>query len=432
MRYSSFAIILLIFLILVICSRLKRIEAERLKAYFLPALAVIFLLCLIIFSDTAVKSAAKGIELWLNIVFPSLFPFFVGSELLNKTGLVKTAGALLEPVMRPIFNVPGCGSFPFAMGITSGYPIGAKITADMREQELITKTEAERLLAFTNNSGPLFIMGAVSVGMYGMPQIGMLLLLCHILACITVGVAFRFYKRWDKSGSKKTKPYAKSLKAKAPNMNRASSENAGSLLGNAVKGSVQSMLAIGGFIILFSVIINLLMEAGIIGTLTDIIYSIASPLGADKDIIRSALCGFFEITTGANIASKAQSAPFIQQLTVTSIIIGWAGLSVHSQVISIISNTDISALPYLMGKLLQGIVSGIYTYTGMKIAGQSLVGAEPAFSAPDVSGCLTWQYYLGSSCKYLLISIAALAVFIAAIRTLSRIYRKFNLNHKNL
>ncbi|WP_114297504.1 sporulation integral membrane protein YlbJ [Anaerobacterium chartisolvens] len=391
-----------------------------------------FLLCLIIFSDTAVKSASKGIELWLNIVFPSLFPFFVGSELLNKTGLVKTAGTLLEPVMRPIFNVPGCGSFPFAMGITSGYPIGAKITADMRGQELITKTEAERLLAFTNNSGPLFIMGAVSVGMYNMPQIGILLLLCHVLSCITVGAAFRFYKRHDKSRSKKIKPSVKSLKANTQDIRKTSLGNVGSLLGDAVKSSVQSMLAIGGFIILFSVIISLLMETGIIATLTDIIYSIASPLGADKDIIKSALCGFFEITTGANIASKSQSASLVQQLTVTSIIIGWAGLSVHSQVISIISNTDISAVPYLLGKLVQGIVSGIYTYACMKIAGHSLMRAEPAFSAPDILGCPTWQYYLGSSCKYLVISIAVLLAFTAVVRVLPPIYRKFNLNHKNL
>jgi len=93
------------------------------------------------------------IFLWFNVVFPSLFPFFVASEILYRTGFIKAIGILLEPIMRP-FNVPGCGSFAFAMGITSGYPVGAKITASMREEKLLSKTESERLLSFTNNSGP--------------------------------------------------------------------------------------------------------------------------------------------------------------------------------------------------------------------------------------------------------------------------------------
>jgi len=70
---------------------------------------------LIIFSDTAVKSAGSGLNLWFNVVFPSLFPFFVASEILYRTGFIKAIGILLEPIMRPLFNVPGCGSFAFAM-----------------------------------------------------------------------------------------------------------------------------------------------------------------------------------------------------------------------------------------------------------------------------------------------------------------------------
>lgn len=93
-----------------------------LKALIIPSSSAFFILLLIIFSNTAVESAAKGLNLWLSIVFPSLFPFFVASEVLNKSGFMKSAGILLEPVMRPLFNVPGCGSFALAMGLTSGYP----------------------------------------------------------------------------------------------------------------------------------------------------------------------------------------------------------------------------------------------------------------------------------------------------------------------
>ncbi|MDP4183399.1 MAG: sporulation integral membrane protein YlbJ, partial [Bacillota bacterium] len=127
------------------------------------------------------------------MVFPSLFPFFVASDLLNRTNFIRATGIILEPIMRPIFNVPGCGSFPVAMGITSGYPMGAKLTTDLREKGQVSKIEGERLLAFTNNSGPLFIVGAVATGMFKMPSIGLFLLVSHILAGLTVGIIFRFY-----------------------------------------------------------------------------------------------------------------------------------------------------------------------------------------------------------------------------------------------
>lgn len=63
--------------------------------------------------------------------------------------------------MKPLFNVPGEGAFPLIMGIISGYPVGAKIVTNFRKENICTKEEAERLLTFTNNSGPLFIIGTV-------------------------------------------------------------------------------------------------------------------------------------------------------------------------------------------------------------------------------------------------------------------------------
>ena len=77
-------------------------------------------------------------------------------------------------------------------GIISGYPVGAKIVTKFREEGICTKAEAERLLAFTNNSGPLFIIGTVGISLFGNTTIGILLFITHLLACITVGILFRF------------------------------------------------------------------------------------------------------------------------------------------------------------------------------------------------------------------------------------------------
>ncbi|MEN6313671.1 MAG: nucleoside recognition domain-containing protein, partial [Clostridiaceae bacterium] len=164
------------------------------KLLSVPALCLLFILCLILLSDAAVKSALDGMRLWAGVVVPSLFPFFAAAEIMNSSGFIRASGLLLEPVMRPLFNVPGCGSFALVMGILSGYPVGAKITCDLKNNGELDKVEAERLLAFTNNSGPLFIIGAVGTGMYGSPRLGIFIYICHLLACITVGFIFRFYK----------------------------------------------------------------------------------------------------------------------------------------------------------------------------------------------------------------------------------------------
>lgn len=92
--------------------------------------------------------------------------FFITAELLLAFGVVKFLGILFEPIMRPLFNIPGAGSFGWIMGMASGYPTGAKIAARLREEKQVTQIEAERLVSFTNNSSPLFIFGAISAGFF--------------------------------------------------------------------------------------------------------------------------------------------------------------------------------------------------------------------------------------------------------------------------
>ena len=87
--------------------------------------------------------------------------------------------------MRPLFSVPGVGGFAWAMGMASGYPAGAKITARLRQEGQITKIEAERLVSFTNSSNPLFIFGAVSVGFFDNAKLGIILAFAHYLGNIT-------------------------------------------------------------------------------------------------------------------------------------------------------------------------------------------------------------------------------------------------------
>lgn len=348
-----------------------------LKISWLPVFAIAFIVSLILFPKIAASAALNGINLWLNVVFPSLFPFFVASQLLSKSGFINLFGSILEPIMRPVFNVPGTGSFALAMGIVSGYPIGATITSDLRKQKLITKTEAERLLTFTNNSGPLFIMGAVAVGMFNLPSAGYLLYASHVAACLTVGFIFKFYKRKrEKIPSKKLKIFQR-LNMELENLRKVDI-NPWTLFGECIKNSIFIILNIGGFIIFFSVLINILITSGLVNSICSLVPDYIIQLGIDSKTIEGLFCGLFEITTGSNLIDSASAALRIK-LSAASLIIGWAGFSVHAQVMSIVSTTDISVKPYILGKAIQGIISGIYTYIGYNFFYKLLENA-PAFS----------------------------------------------------
>ena len=167
----------------------------KLKKSLIPICICLFTIFLLIFSNANLSSAKNGLVLWATSVVPSLLPFFIATELLKYTNVIPYLGKLLEKIMRPVFKCPGEGSFPFIMGIISGYPMGAKIVSEFKVNGICTEEEAERMLAFTNNSGPLFIIGTVGVGMFKNTSIGVLLFTTHILACLTVGFLFRWWKR---------------------------------------------------------------------------------------------------------------------------------------------------------------------------------------------------------------------------------------------
>lgn len=123
----------------------------------LALMTVIITVCMVIYSDESFSAAVAGLKIWWEVVFPALLPFFILAELLMGLGVVHAMGALLEPLMKPVFRVPGVGAFALAMGLASGYPIGAKLTGELRRKKMCTQIQGERLLCFTNTADPLFI-----------------------------------------------------------------------------------------------------------------------------------------------------------------------------------------------------------------------------------------------------------------------------------
>ncbi len=319
------------------------------KKYFFTVLFLLFTLTLILFSANNLEAARNGLTLWANSIVPTLFPFFVATELLCKTNFIYLLGKALNRFMKPIFNVPGESAIAIIMGIISGYPVGAKVVCNLYEHKICSKAEAERLIAFTNNSGPIFILGSVGVSLLGNVALGKTLLISHIISSLLVGLIFRF---WKKNTVDIT---FRNYRSESKELIKVA--NLGEILGESIKKSISTILSIGGFVVLFSVIISILSSLEI---LTGIAHFLAN-FGIPYDIVLSILTGTIEMTNGINIASTCYSTLPIPCLLTCSFLLGIGGLSVLLQVFSVISKSRISIRPYFYGKLLQSIFSVILT-----------------------------------------------------------------------
>lgn len=337
------------------------------KKYIIAAaIAVLITVFIIIFSEQAFNAALEGLKVWWEVVFPSLLPFFIIAEILMGLGVVHFMGALLEPLMRPLFKVPGVGAFAMAMGLASGYPIGAKITGNLRRKKLCTKTEAERLVSFTNTADPLFMIGAVAVGMFHRADLGIIMAGAHYISSLLVGFVLRFYKgdeeenQIERRKHKRRKNILSYAVSELIEARRKDGRSTGELIGDSIKESVNTLLLIGGFIILFSVITKMFIATGLISAISGVLMIILKPLGIAETMVLPLISGFFEITNGANLASQAQS-PLLHQVIIANAIIAWSGMSVHAQVATMVNGTDIKLKPYIFARILQSILAGFIT-----------------------------------------------------------------------
>lgn len=332
----------------------------KVKRNLLPLLFLSFTACLLIFSKSNLPAVKSGLSLWANSVIPSLFPFFVATELLMHTNIVSILGNLLNRYMKPLFNVRGEGAFAFIMGIISGYPIGAKIACNFRKDNICSKEECERLLSFTNNSGPLFIIGTVGILMFKNTTIGILLFITHILACISVGFIFRYWKK--NKNTYKTNMTSTSIN---PEKKCASIYNLGEILAESITSSISTILLIGGFVVIFSSIISILKASGLLNSITTLLSPIFQLLNIDTSFIQGLLTGILEVTNGINSISAINCKKISINILFTAFLLGFGGISIFLQVWSITSKTDLSIKPYIYGKLLQGILASFYTYLFM-------------------------------------------------------------------
>lgn len=394
---------------------------SKLKTIFLAASVTIMAASLISYPQESFSASIRGLNMWWEIVFPSLLPFFIISEMLIGFGVVKFIGVLLEPFMRPLFKVPGVGGFVWAMGMASGYPAGAKLTARMRQEGNLTRVEAERLVSFTNSSNPLFIFGAVSVGFFHNPHLGIILAVSHYLGNIAVGLLMRFYGK-DERVTRSSRHKKFNIREALAALHRTRIKDnrpIGKLLGDAVTSSIQTLLMIGGFIILFSVVNKLLFHLQITAFLAKGVDFLLSSLAFPEMLSIPFISGLFEITLGSQLTSQVQEATLRQQAMVTSFILAFSGFSVQAQVASILAQTDIRFKPFFIARILHGCFAGLFSFLLWEPFYSRIAGSTAPLDAipvilQDQSQFMTNSYFQLAAAGPL-ITIIALAVYIAIL-----------------
>ncbi|SHH92517.1 sporulation integral membrane protein YlbJ [Sporobacter termitidis DSM 10068] len=303
---------------------------------------------LVVFPKDSVDAAANGVKLCINVIVPSLFPFFVLSTLIVQLGLARHFGRILEPVMRPLFNVGGECVTAFVLGFIGGYPVGAKTVIALYENGSCSRAEAERLLSFCNNSGPAFIFGVVGAGVFASSAAGIALYLAHTLASVIVGVMFRY---WGSGEEKKGGGRLPEAEPKRFTL----------AFTDSVKSAFQTTLNICGFVIFFTVFIRLLFLSGLLPFIASVIGGIFGPFGFDKAWAERLLTGVIELTSGVTSLQGAVGE-FSRSLALAAFMLGWAGLSIHCQVLSFIGDSGLSVRTYIYGKILQGSISAVFAY----------------------------------------------------------------------
>ena len=291
-------------------------------------------------SESIISTIDFSFGVWKNNIFPSLFPFFVLSHILINYGFVELVGELFKPIMNKVFKLRGIGAFVFIMSLLSGFPSNAKYVRELYLNGLINEYEGAKILTFTHFSNPLFILGTISIMFLNNKEIGILILFCHYIGNIIVGLLFRnYYVNVDDSSVSLKKSILEMHKRRISN-----NKSFGSIISEALVNGINTLLLIFGVVTFFLVVT----------TIIDNVISLPR-------YYQSILNGIFEMTQGLKYVSLLD-IPLKIKGTLSVLFISFGGLSVHLQILSILSDTKIKYYPFLVARIIHSCISSLLFY----------------------------------------------------------------------
>lgn len=324
-------------------------------------IVALFIILSIVFMITETKdvmlSVNNAILLWLTRVFPVLFPFYIITSLAIKYGVAHLIGDMIKPFTSRIFKTSAISGFVFIMSLISGNPSSAFIISQLYEEQLLSKKEAQHLLNFCVFINPIFCIGTIGYAYFNNITIGYIILLSHILGNIIIGILMRFniknanYERFSIKEA-----YQKMVRHKDKN-----NDSFGESLTIILQNGMSTMFLIGSFMIFFNILVVILKSSQIIYYSYHYLSFLFILLGINYQTYEALFTGFFEMVKGIDSLIMTKTST---QMTVTfiTILISFGGLSIHSQMQSILLKVKMKYLPFLMARLAQMTFSGIIAY----------------------------------------------------------------------
>ena len=279
--------------------------------------------------DVMISGLRKGLTVCGSSVIPSLFPFMVVSDFLVRSGFSSVAGRKLAPVTQTVFRLSGAAGCAIIMSLIGGFPVGAKMTAQLYENGEITQRQGRRMLLFCVNAGPAFVIGTVGTVMLSSRRAGLVLFISLTVTSLFIGVLSAFFDK---------KPNEKII-----NENKKFTENFNAgVIAESVNVSVQVILSICGWILLFS---------GLNAFILHLPFRAAIPW----------LIMLTEVTNGCLEASSRFPA------CVLALVLGWSGMAVHCQLLPYLDALEMKLSHFWTGRLIAGGLATAVAYLLFKL-----------------------------------------------------------------
>ncbi|MDE6758338.1 MAG: hypothetical protein K2O95_04320 [Clostridia bacterium] len=308
------------------------------KALPLSLILCFFILCLVINPQRYIESIFSGMLLFAKNVAPALFPFFFFTKLLTGLGMANSLGRALKRPISRLYNAPGESGYILVMSLISGYPIGAKLISDFYENGIFSVKNCKKVSSFTSTSGPLFVVGTVGTLMFSSPKAGYVLFLCHALGALINGLLYR---------GRKSVSEISAMPASAKD---------DKLLNNSITSSILSVLIVGGYIAIFSMIIDIAIDIKLVDAIAFLLEKPLSWFSIPSEVASATVISMIEITRGCQ--AFAQSGIDIKIiLPFVAGLLSFGGLSITFQSLTFLKNCKIKTPYYFLTKLTQAIIT---------------------------------------------------------------------------
>ena len=301
------------------------------KKLFFTIFCVIQISFILVYPAEALKAAREGLNLWLNVMIPTLLPFLILTGILVQTGLISRLLAPLKKPWKIVLGISPAGAYAFLVGMLCGYPMGAKTASDLCESEQITKNEAEYLLTFVNQPSPVFVRTYLcQVCLNGSVPFYRMLLILLVAEWMTAQffrfIVFRKKNRFrEEVFTKKETPVISS---------------SGAFLDVSIMNGFETITRLGGYILMFSILSACISHWYV-------------PHHAPEYL----LTGILELTTGL-YRLQSLALPEITKGMMAVFLTACGGICITAQTRSLVIK-ELSVQSYIVAKLLNGVIAAV-------------------------------------------------------------------------